>query len=299
MIPNELDEWTYELIKKIVEDGVFETDKFDLKEELPHKNDIKSKERLEKSVCAFANTEGGFLIFGIKDDKSLSYENRIIGISPARDFPREFGDMIINIEPHIYYSFKNPAIKIPISKNVIHVVKIPQSPERPHITSKGEFYYRTNRGNMQMSYQQIKESFLNEEQRRQKLRLLFIELLSNKEQATSMITPDDRIMKSYSLVTLDSSVLQTLLVDTYPIIIQEDELISLLMRIRAEIKVINNEMRIFYATISLPITNSEEIVRKHNDSVNTRIKELIPLLDESLKILQDKFGLVNPFNKPL
>lgn len=287
MIPHELKEWDYALIKELVNRGFFETDKFDFKKDLP--------ENLEKSVCAFANTEGGFLIFGIKDDRSISDEERIIGIGPTRDFPREFGDKIINTEPHIYYSFKNPPINIPNSKNVIHVVKISQSPERPHMTSKQDFYYRTNRGNVPMSYQQIKESFLNEEQRRQKLRLLFIELLSNKEQATSMVISKERIKDSYSLVTLDSSVLQTLLIDTYPIIIGEEELIRLLVTMRERIKVINNKIRIFYSQVSLPLSGKEEIVKSHNEYINQRVQQLIPLLDRSLKILEERYGLADPF----
>ncbi len=66
MIPNSLDDWDFQLVEKLVKDGLFETDKFDFKERIPHKNDRSGKARLEKSACAFANTEGGFLVFGIK-----------------------------------------------------------------------------------------------------------------------------------------------------------------------------------------------------------------------------------------
>jgi hypothetical protein len=289
MVPTNLGDWDYELVKKFVEEGLFETDRFDFKEEIP--NDP------EKSVCAFANTEGGFLVFGIKDNRSLSPEMRIKGIDPNRDFPREFGDKIINIEPHVYYSFKNPPINIPDKKNVIHVIKIPQSPERPHMTSKREFYYRTNRGNVQMIYQQIKNSFLNEEQQRQKLRLLYIELLSNREQAMSMILPKEKISETYSLVTLDSSVLQTLLVDTYSIIINEEELIRLLITIREHIKILNNKIKIFFTQVSLPTTKQKEIIISHNEFINQNAQTLVPLLDKSLIILHDKYGLSNPFKE--
>lgn len=295
MIPNNIDDWNYELIEKLVRQGFFETDNFDFKGDLPYPKDENKKENLEQTVCAFANTEGGFLIFGVKDDRGLSYEDRLMGIEPSRDFIKEFGDKIKNIQPHIYFDFKNPPIRTPNNKNVVHIIKIPQSPERPHITKKREFYYRVNGTNNIMSYPQIKESFLNEEQRRQKLRLLFIELLSNKEQSTSMIIPEEKIKESYSLVTLDSSVLQTLLVDTYPIIIREEELIRLLITIREKIKVINNKIRIFYSQISLPLTGKKEIVKSHNEYINQNVKGLISLLDRSLKILQERYGLSNPF----
>jgi hypothetical protein len=295
MIPNNLDDWDYQLVEKLVREGFFETDKYDLKENIPHKSNKSDKDRLEKSACAFANTEGGFLVFGIKDNKSLFFKDRIVGINPARDFPREFGDKIANIEPHLYYTFRNPAITVPDISNVIHVVKIEKSPERPHWTSKREFYFRTNKGNEQMSYQQIKDSFLSEEQRRQKLRLLFIELLSNREQCSGMNIVEEHISDYYSLITLDSSVLQTLLVDTYPIIINDKELVRLLMSIRAQIKVMNNKTRIFYSEISLPVTTRKDIVKSHNEFINGKVNQLIPLLDKSLEILTAEYGLVNPF----
>lgn len=290
MIPNELNEWNYELIKKLVSQGFFETDKFDFKEDSPHKKDEKGKDRLEKSVCAFANTEGGFLVFGIKDG-THSLKDKLSGIDPQRDFPREFGDKIINIEPNIYYEFKNPPIKLPHNSNFIHVVKIPQSPERPHRTTKGEFYFRTNRGNVPMSYQQIKDSFIGEEFRRQKLRLLYIELLTNKLQSGTMLVPDELFNKSYSLVTLDSNVLQTLLVDVYPFIIKNDDLIGLLIRIREDIRVINTQTKIFFSKISLPLSNQPQLVKEHNESMNKKVKELISFLSEAIKILEDEYGL--------
>lgn len=288
MIPNSLEDWNYELIEKLVRDGFFETYRFDLKEDIP--------QRLDKSVCAFANTEGGFLVFGVKNDRSLSYNERIVGIDPYRDFPREFGDKIANnTEPHIFYTFRNPAIAIPGSTAVIHVVKIEQSRERPHWTSKREFYFRTNKGNELMSYQQIKDSFLGEEQRRQKLRLLFIELLSNRDLCSGMIMKEEQVETHYSLVTLDSSVLQTLLVDTYPIIARDTELIKLLIRIRQVIKVMDNKTRIFYSEVSLPVSNRKQIIKEHNEYTSQRVRELIGLLDRALEILKDSYGLTNPF----
>jgi len=297
MILSNVDDWDYQLIEKLVKDGFFETDKFDLKEDIPHRSDKNSRDRLEKSVCSFANTEGGFLVFGIKDDRSLSYKDRIIGIDSNRDFPREFGDKIANIEPHFYYNFRNPAISIPDSPNVVHVVKIDQSSERPHWTSKRELYFRTNRGNEPMSYQQVKDSFLGEEQRRQKLRLLFIELLVNMEHCPAMVMSEEHINEQYSLVTLDSTVLQTLLVDTYPIIIANTELVRLLIMIREEINVMNNKIKIFHSEIALPITTRKDIVKSHNEFIKNSVQRLVPLLDRSLEILKEKYGLVNPFEK--
>ncbi len=289
MIPYDLRDWNYDTIKKLIKANFFETDRFDFKEDIP--------KYIEKTVCAFANMEGGFLIFGVKDDRDLSLKDRIVGIDYRRDFPREFGDKIRDkIDPPVYFEFKNPPIKIPNSKNVIHVIKIPQSPERPHMVVQNKlFYYRTNKGNDIMNRNQVKESFLGWELRRQKLRLLFIELLSTKEVAESMIVPEDKIKGFYSILTLDYTVLQTLLVDTYPIIMRDSELIRLLIAIRETIKVINNNIRNFFAELSNPLIKRYELVEKHNKFINKKVENLLPLIDEVLKILQDRYDILNPF----
>ncbi|MFC1993059.1 ATP-binding protein [Chloroflexota bacterium] len=293
MIPNNLNDWDFQLVEKLVRDEFFETDKFDLKEAIPHKDDKKGKDRLEKSACAFANTEGGFLVFGIKDDRSLPYKDRIIGIDHKKDFPKEFGDKLSNIEPHLYYEFRNPAIAIPDSNNIIHIVKIPQSPESPHWTSRKELYFRTNKGNEVMSYQQVKQSFLNEEQKRQKLRLLLIELTSNRQSCNSMKIEEDKIEDHYSLVTLDANVLQTLLVDTYSIIINDDELVSILIQLKKIISIMNNGMHVFYNQVSIPVSNRKKIIRDHNEFANRSVETIVPLLDRALEILVERYGFSN------
>lgn len=290
MIPNDLDNWTFSLVKKMVKEGLFETDKFDFKEDIPHRNDKNGKNRMCNSVCAFANTEGGFLVFGIKDDRRLSSNERIIGIDPKRDFPREFGDKLLKMEPQIYYDFQNPPIKIPGSKKVIHIIKIPQSPERPHITSNGKFYIRTNRGNIEMSYPQIKDSFINEEQRRQKMRLFYIELLVIKNQAESMIVPEEKIKTSYSLVTLDVKLLQNLLVDIYPIIIRDENLISEIISIREIISLIDNKIKIFYTQISVPRSKMDLLVEEHNKFIKQKAEDLISRLNKALQMIEGELG---------
>lgn len=154
-IPSDVKDWNYELVLELVNKGFYETDWFDLKQELPQK--------MEHTVCAFTNTNGGFIIFGIKDDKSLEPSERIVGLDPSVDFPRLFGDKIEHADPHVKYEFKNPPISIPNVNKVIHVIHIPASKNGPHMTSDYLFLYRTNKGNQRMSREQLKDAFLEKE----------------------------------------------------------------------------------------------------------------------------------------
>ncbi|MCH7647559.1 MAG: ATP-binding protein [Thaumarchaeota archaeon] len=154
-IPSNVKDWNYKLVLELVNKGFYETDWFDFKENLPQK--------LEHTACSFANTNGGFLIFGIKDDKSLEPSERIVGLDPSIDFPRLFGDKIEHADPHVKYEFRNPPISIPNVNKVIHIIHVPASKNGPHMTSDYHFLYRTNKGNQMMTREQLKEAFLEKE----------------------------------------------------------------------------------------------------------------------------------------
>jgi predicted HTH transcriptional regulator len=172
--PRTLEEWDYPAIKRLVVNGFYETDTFEFKPSLkpafgdPKKRD-EFNERILNSVCAFANTYGGFMVFGIEDLKNKSGEDRIVGLGRT-DLAVEFGERIKSIDPTIYYNFKNPPVPIPNKDKVIFVAHIPLSSSRPHMVSTtGRFYYRTDGGNKIMDYNEVKREFLTFEERRYKL----------------------------------------------------------------------------------------------------------------------------------
>lgn len=136
-IPYTLKGWDYEIIRQLVIEDYYETDTFDFKPVLaPRHQDQKKRDdyiqQLLNTVCAFANTYGGFIVFGIEDQKNKKGEDRIVGLDRT-DLATEFGDKIKNVDPTVYYNFKNPPIKIPHKAKVIFVVHIPCSTTRPHL----------------------------------------------------------------------------------------------------------------------------------------------------------------------
>ena len=67
MLPTSLDDWTLNVVIELLQTGAFESEHFDYKEMLPHSGDQGAKDRLRKTCCAFANTDGGFIVFGVSD----------------------------------------------------------------------------------------------------------------------------------------------------------------------------------------------------------------------------------------
>jgi hypothetical protein len=181
MIPETLDGWNLEVVRAIVEQGVFETDRFDFKEQLPHKSDTAEKLRLTKTCAAFANSHGGFLVFGVKDDKKLPPAERVVGVPASLDLPEHFGTYPSACEPSLagHWTFKNnPPIALGAGR-VIHVVHLVASRRRPHGVFEGGrwwFCKRTNKGTEHLSYAELQSLFVDAEQRISNLRLLLSEL---------------------------------------------------------------------------------------------------------------------------
>jgi hypothetical protein len=179
VIPEALDGWTLGVVRALVEQGVFETDLFDFKEMLPHKNDQGDKLRLSKTCAAFANSSGGFLVFGVKDGKGMPPEDRLIGVPASVDFPEQFGNYPSACQPSVQWTFKNNPPLALGSDRVVHVVQVFPSANRPHAVFDDHrwwFCKRTNKGTEPMTYEEVRLAFQDTENRRTKLALLSSEL---------------------------------------------------------------------------------------------------------------------------
>lgn len=287
MIPNSLNEWTFETVKELVDKKINESDRHDFKKDIP------DSETLTKICCAFANTKGGFIILGVKENNG-SFE--ISGIANDIEFAHKFGQKI-KANPTIEFSLPK-IINIPDSPNVLAVFEIPFSPERPHVPDhapdKRLFQKRTNKGNDYMTYEEIKLSFQNYQERREKLKLLYIELLSNIEQLNSMKIDDASKENVHSLVNLDSTILNGLLSELYTSISKDNELVRILFTVRERTKIINNKIKIFFSQVALPLSNKAQLVKEHNEFINSQVDTLKPHIQKALNILETKFDLKNP-----
>lgn len=287
MIPEKLDDWTYEIVAELVQRNSYESDRHDFKRDLP------DAPTLTKICCAFANTKGGFVILGIKE---IGSGFMIEGIYDDKELACKFGQKIHAI-PTIDFDLPK-IILIPNSGKVLAVFHVPLSPERPHMSLCQDqgFWKRTNKGNDVMTYEEIRMSFHNYEERVEKLKLLYIELLSNFEQLNKMKV-EDPSGTTYSLMTLDSTVINSLLTDLFTIIGRNKRLVRILFTIREQTKIMNNKIRMFYSMMAIPLTKKEEIVKAHNQFINQEASRLIPLVVEATNILETDFKLKNPLKE--
>lgn len=160
----------------------------------------KKQEEFRHDVCSFANAEGGYLLFGIKEVSGVPVEIKGISIENIDRFELDrrnelFG--IMPIVPVIDFSF----IHLKNGKYVV-TVKISKGNHKPYIyiENEGIFKFFIRRGNRKqaMSYMEISSNFLHSsllsdeiKQFRKNKMLLYREEQQGIPFALIQIIPDD------------------------------------------------------------------------------------------------------------
>jgi Putative DNA-binding domain len=267
---------------------MFENETFDYKQSLPNSRDDNGKGRLRRVCCAFANSQGGFIVFGISDDRSQSPEDRLLGVDSNLDFPQQFGNYPKTCNPSIEWNFLNPPLNLQ-SGNVLHIVEIPKSWKAPHATGDREtgwrFTKRTNQGDEGMTVDEVRQVFLGYYEKRLKLQLLRAELEALKAQASQAANVSQG---QVSLISFDLQVIESILTDTYSITATEIGLHGSLSRVRQFCTMGNNQIRIILGVFHIPLTNKEELIRQHDEAIKSICYEIVTSCDFAIVHL-DRF----------
>lgn len=134
---------------------------------LDFKRDIGSKTKeVAKDVSSFANTNGGFLLYGIDDNDS----NTIIGVETIiknRNIVEWFNQAVSgNVMPSIFYREPH-CIKIPHGNRVIMIVEIPESSRKPHmLTDDHKYYIRVNDSSKAAKHHEVRDMFSYSKERK-------------------------------------------------------------------------------------------------------------------------------------
>ena len=179
MIPRQLEGWTVPVIEGLLQRGYDEQDAFEFREKLPHPRDPAGNERLRKTAAGFANTSGGFLIFGVAHHSPKPVQERLVGVETSLDFAQQFGQCLRPCRPSLDWQMRQPPLVLP-SGRPIPVVHIPRSRRGPHGVDIGDgwlvFPKRTPAGSEPMPHSELRRAFVLDHQMRAKLVLLFGEL---------------------------------------------------------------------------------------------------------------------------
>lgn len=178
MLPVEIDEIGPEHIAALVNEKVAERKILEYKERLPDGTDSAKKEFLA-DVCSFANSSGGDVIFGVRDERDANgratgIPEAIVGLSDVNiAATRDRLEAMIRdgIKPRI------PSIQTREIGNQGHapviILRIGRSWIRPHMVTYGgtsRFYSRHSTGKYQLDVQEIGQAFAEQRSLGEQLR---------------------------------------------------------------------------------------------------------------------------------
>jgi len=135
MIRKNISNILYADIEFLLENKIDESDVLDYKIEMVKDQD------LVKQVCAFANTRGGHIIFGVKESGKGGYPIEIKGLDKS-DLNKERLEQILlsHIVPRLDVKIKS--IEIPDSEKSILLIQVPDSYQKPHQSNLSKKFYK-------------------------------------------------------------------------------------------------------------------------------------------------------------
>jgi hypothetical protein len=284
-----LTDWSIDMIISLLDRHVFEDESFDFKQALPDSKDEEGKSRIRKLCAALANSEGGFIVFGVSDGRGMTSLERLMGVDPQIDFPERFGNFPRACVPSVRWNFRNPPLKA-ASGRLIHVVYIPKSWHAPHAIDLSDgrwtFPKRTNKGTESMNIDEVRSGFLGLYEKRLKLQLLKTELLSIKEDAALCYVSDvNKIADSYQLVSFDTAVVDSVIADTYSVTANYPDLLSHLSKVRQITRLANNKINQFLQAAIFARSDDEKLTRQHNQFLAKYAAEIIRHCDAAMSQL--------------
>lgn len=269
-IPEDLGTWTFETVEEIVREREYEPGNFDYKSILVPPRTGEGSDlnmRLRKTVCSMANTDGGFILFGVKDRGQAvsSPEERIIGI-PSGDHRKQFGEKLGQVKPDIHFDTVPQPIPLPNDETrFIFVAYIPQSLRRPHmVMPEGTFYRRGDGGHaVVMDYYEVREQMMYTEGRLNKVRLFRLQLKEYLQTANELSVLQQALVQT--VVRFDLSSYKPLLAEICEFGGMTDGVLSDFLELYRQAAQLNR---------TLDRISNQSLTYEHLNSLNGQIRDI-------------------------
>lgn len=157
-------------LTQLIANGVPEGITIEYKRDLPGESDSDKKEFLA-DVSSFANTSGGYIIYGLDEEAGLPREIAPLVVEDADAYVRKVDEMIrMSIQPRMEATHRF----VDVAGGKVLLLKVERSTLRPHrvvFKSHDKFYMRGAAGKYSMDTVQLRDAFLHGESLAQKIRV--------------------------------------------------------------------------------------------------------------------------------
>ncbi len=283
-IPERLSDWTIDAIRSLLEAGCTETDRFDFKECIAGRGADHSA-RLRGTACAFANTYGGFLVFGVRDKGTPA--DRLVGLPPGEEHATQLADLLAPIEPSLVAVPQNPAQRLQ-SGNVILVAEIVRGRFGPHWDPKvREFYRRVHGRNVEMSREEVRMAFVDQEERVRRIHMVYLSIIDNWLRLEACVAPEGG-SGPIPLAIPDPTVLRAQFIE-FPTLCPD--LVEPIMWIIRDLDEACARLNQLLFLLNEDHSVKSEIAARHRYEINNAMKyRLRPRMDLVLEALKNRFG---------
>lgn len=173
----ELTDFSASDLLSLINNGVEESAHLDFKEAGALAKNDKKKGDIAKDISAFANSDGGIIVYGIEEK---GHQAHSVSYIDGNEFTKEWLEQVINtnITPVI-----DDLSIIPIRINgdvekTIYIVKVPRSARAPHMSHDKRYYHRINFMSVPMEEFQVRDLFYRRNKSKLSIQKVFCERIN-------------------------------------------------------------------------------------------------------------------------
>lgn len=150
------DNYTIEDIKSLISNEVEENVHLDYKAAAALEKNDKKRTEITKDVSAFANSDGGIIIYGVSEE---DHKPKEVSSIDGRIYTKEWLENVIQlIQPRIE-DIRILPIRAGDIGQTLYVVKIPRSSNAPHMANDRRYYKRYNFMSVPMEDYEVKDLY--------------------------------------------------------------------------------------------------------------------------------------------
>lgn len=277
--PTTLDDWDLGLLRRLVTTSAGENDTFDFKKHLDGDG-----RNIRKAACSFANSDGGFLVFGVLDKGEG--ESRIAGVTHSREFLADLQRLLAPIEPSLHFAVRDPAIVLHDDRT-IPVVHFPRGVRGPHWDPQARTFWRRGKGTaVHMSHEEVRLAFSNHAEKVGRVRLVYLSLIDNWTRLEDIVQPESG-NGPLPLTVLDLTLIRAGMGDIQTLL---PDLVEPLMRLVRDLDTIATRCAHMSMAANAPMDLRRSIASQHKSDMRFEMRQLYDRVNWLLLELVKRLG---------